>query len=497
MKSLEYLFTCWLLWLARYNSLKYLLESRVSMNYLKKTFALALGALGIGFFSQPGLSSNVQAQAAPGLADGPGVWINMWNYPNCPEEYCLKLHASGIRNIFVQTSRSNTEAICHPGDLSNLLETAHRFKMRVIAWSFAELREPNRDAEKLIDAAQFRSPKGERLDAIASNLEKDLSYPKVEAYSLKLRQSLGNSYPIIAVVYSPLNHAPQVANIPWKLLDKYYNVIAPMNYWNSKYEHIEPFDYTLKTIKTIRALVGRPDVEVHVIGDGMGTHGDSIKQFMAACHTGAATSASLYPNQKITEEQLSCLSQYPDYFPYNSRFRLASYRELIKSGTLVVSSGIDPADPIQRGEFYRLALLQMNPQAVRLGGQQDGQTPYGLTNISPLEALSLLDHAGIVKGVSDLSAANRSIFLTESITSKEALETTAAMLEAEEHWRNDLSQKNKGRQSRLLTRISHNAGGFFVQPAHAADENASLAAKAGLTYLDAAEILLTAANALK
>lgn len=49
-----------------------------------------------------------------GIADGAGIWVNMWNYPAEADSYCLKLYASGIRNIFIQTSRSNTDAVCNP-----------------------------------------------------------------------------------------------------------------------------------------------------------------------------------------------------------------------------------------------------------------------------------------------------------------------------------------------------------------------------------------------
>ncbi|GAI14304.1 unnamed protein product, partial [marine sediment metagenome] len=218
------------------------------------------------------------------------------------------------------TSRSNTEAITHPQELATIIDACHRYKIRVIAWSFAELQNPTADADKLINAARFSSTTGQHLDAVAANLEKDLSAEKVEVYSKHLREALGPSYPTVAVVYSPLNHAPQVARIPWKMLDHYYTVLAPMNYWNSKYQKLEPYTYTIATIQKVRELVGRPDVEIHVIGDGMGTHADSISQFMRACQQAGATSASIYPNFKVTPEQLDTIAQYSDFFPVNSRF---------------------------------------------------------------------------------------------------------------------------------------------------------------------------------
>ena len=110
------------------------------------------------------------ASQAEGLGDGPGIWMNMWNYPTEDyEAYCLKLHAKGIRNLFVQTSRSNTEAVCHPDKLGPLIDACHRYKIRVIAWSFAELQNPQADANKLIEAARFLSPTGQHIDAVAED----------------------------------------------------------------------------------------------------------------------------------------------------------------------------------------------------------------------------------------------------------------------------------------------------------------------------------------
>jgi hypothetical protein len=127
-----------------------------------------------------------------------------------------------------------------------------------------------------------------------------------------------------------------------------------MSYWNSKYQKLDAHDYTLATVRTIREMTGRPDIEVHVIGDGMGTSGQSIQQFLKACRRAEATSASIYPNQKVTQEQLAALSRYPDYFEPNARFRLAAFREMLKSGAVTSPNGGDPAQPITRYDFLRM-----------------------------------------------------------------------------------------------------------------------------------------------
>lgn len=360
------------------------------------------------------MSSSLQANAAPlseppGLADGPGIWVNIWSHPELKdvEDYCLKLNSHGIRNVFVQTSRSNTEAIRNPARLARLIETCHRYKIRVIAWSFLMLDNPEEDARKLAEAAKFRTPKGEKFDSVASNIEKDLSAWKVEKYSIELRKQLGNDYPLVVVVFSPLNKAPQVARTPWKMLDKYYDVIAPMNYWNSKYADYKAYDYTRDTVAKVRELVGRPDAEIHVIGDGMKTGSKEIHDFMRACRDNGVTSASLYPFHKVTEEQYDCLARYTDYFPVNARFSLAAFRELRKQGDFV--QVVDPSNRVSRQEFYGLVSKKLTGHKDMTDSQvrdfahrfrlQPGYAQPGLVgSIDQREALDVVARAVELKG---------------------------------------------------------------------------------------------------
>ncbi len=291
----------------------------------------------------------------PGMAEGSGVWVNLWNYPKDDVEgYCEKLYSNGIRNLFVQTSRSTTEAITQPADLSRLIETCHKYKIRVVAWSFAELKNWTADADKMIVAARFRTPSGDRLDGIAPNLEQNLNKVVVEAYSKRIREALGNGYPMMAVVYSPLNRAPMVALTPWKVLGKYYDVIAPMAYWNGKYQTIDAYTYTKRTVEKVRQLTEKPDVEVHVIGDGMGTRANEITEFIRACRDVGAQSASLYPNQRTTEEQFGAMARYSDLMPANGRRRLEVLRTMLSHGVVANPPTFDPSRPLSRGEFMKV-----------------------------------------------------------------------------------------------------------------------------------------------
>lgn len=453
-----------------------LLESRGRMRFLKTALAALSTLAAVSVFQTSALAAN-NLPAPEGLADGPGIWVNMWNYPTGDiESYCQNLHAKGIRNLFVQTSRSNTEAITHPGELSTLIEACHRYKIRVIAWSFAELANPISDADKLIDAARFTSIHGQHLDAVAANMEKDLTPAKVEVYSQHLRSELGLRYPLIAVVYSPLNHAPQVARIDWKLLDRYYSVLAPMNYWNSKYQKLDPYSYTLATIQKVRELVGRPGVEIHVIGDGMGTHSDSIAQFMRACQQAGATSASIYPNYHATEEQLDCIAHYADYFPVNSRFRLAAFREVVANGSLDRPGNVDPASSISRGQFYKLVVRQLGVA---------NQLNLDPRSIGEDHAFELLSNMGALKMARIALPPNTSMSqaLTAPIGAKEAFNLVAAVLNI---------KAQPGWSANIAKAPSHTRPDrWLVQPAFAEPE--ADGTKKPLTYLDAAQIVVSAA----
>ena len=446
----------------------FLLPRKVTV-VVTRLFLALLCTMAASFVSSP--SASAAEQGHPGIADGAGIWMNIWSYPKGDtDQYCRKLQQSGIRNLFIQTSRPNTPAIQQSDVLGRLIDSCHHHKIRTIAWSFAELQSPEGDARKLIDAAHFRTPEGHGFDAIAPNLEKDLSYNKVEKYSQCLRKELGESYPMIVVVYSPLNKAPEVARTPWKLLDRYYNVIAPMSYWNSKYAKLEPYGYTRDTINRIRELVGRPDVEIHVVGDGMKTHSPEIKSFMSACRDTAVASASLYPFHQVTEEQYDCMTSYFEYFPMNSRYRLAAFSKLYKSG--VFSDRVtNPARAIERGEFYRLLTTKLTSKR----------------QMTAEEASTFLCAYGVIPHEHKTAIERTAGYLREPMGHKEAYVLVARALEA------DLKAQKMGlnldgKHPVKLVREHKKQGEWFVLPALA--ENIHEVRRDHLNYLDASQIIL-------
>lgn len=449
-------------------------------------------ALGLSFLFAMVLPAQAAPAYAPGIADGPGIWTNLWNYPQGDlESYFADLKKRGIRNLFLQTSRSTTPALKDPQQLSEIIETSHKYGIRVIAWSFAELLDPEGDAKKMIAAAEFVSTRGERLDGIAPNLEKNLEVWRVEKYSSTIREQLGSNYPMVAVVYSPLNKSLEAKRIPWSSLARHYDVIAPMVYWNSKYEKIEPYDYTVKTIQQIRQLTGKPDLEIHAIGDGMGTSKESINAFLKACQDIEVTSASLYPNQKVTDEQLFCLGQYSNFLESNARFRLAAFKQLMKNGHMSEPYRNDPATAITAGEFYKLVVRHMHRAFSK------PEPPHKLQptviaklppvtvckNASPAEAHKILKSLGLITAKTTDPSEEE---LAALLSPKEALSLLAAVLEFDAH-----------KQSGKLNTKDGRFDSWFVQPAAAETTVIETRSKSRpINYLDAAQMVVEAGAAV-
>jgi hypothetical protein len=400
-----------------------------------------------------------------GLADGPGIWMNLWSRPQQDfDTYFANLRNHGVRNLYIQVGRSNTESIVRPDEVGTLIEYCHKYGIRAIAWNFAQLFEPKVDAAKMIEAAEYRSPHGECFDALAGNMEVNLAAWKVTQYSEAIRQRVGKNYQMVAVVFSPLNKAPQAQFTPWKLLGKHWDIIAPMTYWSGKYKKFDAYDYTLTTIQQVRSLVGRSDVEIHPIGDGMEAPVSDIPKFMKACRDAEASCASLYPQHKMTQPQLQMLSRYADHFPSNSRFRIAAYKEMRRTGAISEPPKLDPAQAICRADLYKLVVKQLFPT---VAGE-----------MTPVEAFQTLMNAGLMPGLSDLT--NIDVVLSQPAAPHEAYALVADIIE------NRSQPKHAARQKKIR---SHP---WLIQAARAEGTHRESKPAQTLNYIDAAQIVLQA-----
>jgi hypothetical protein len=185
----------------------------------------------------------------------------------------------------------------------------------------------------------------------------------------------------------------------------------------------------------------------------------------------------------MTAEQMDCIAHYSEYFPVNSRFRLAALHQLLKQGDLELSANFDPSQPITRGEFYRLLARQLR-----------GKDP----SLSAAKSLEVLSKAGAGKFIAS-GDINVDEALQSPISSNEAFNLLAKLMDKNGNFGNFeqaipvgkiASAKRPGKKLR--------ADRWFVQPAFAAENrlNTPKGAKP-MNYLDAAQLVLEASSGLK
>lgn len=276
------------------------------MNYLRNIFIrpMVIVLLCMAVF--------LPASARGLVTDGKGIWLNVWNYPDNPEMFCDLLESKGIDTVYLQISRSTTPAIAHPKKLGVFIDVAHEHDIKVIGWTYPYLKNPVADANKFIAAARFRSRGGEKLDAVASDIEEVTNSRVIRVYSAVIKRTLGRKYPLIAITFSPLLKRATPEHYAWKEIADNFDIIAPMTYWTAykKYRSEQgAYNYTALTIKRIREYTGRDDLNIHLIGDGQKTTDGELRGFLKAAEDLDVSGVSIYPWHTPKASQIETLSK--------------------------------------------------------------------------------------------------------------------------------------------------------------------------------------------
>jgi len=275
----------------------------------KKTLFFIIAFLFLVF-----LTITVPSFAKDPITVGKGIWINIWNYPANPDMFCEYLKSKGIDTIYLQISRSNTPAIKNPAMLNQIIKSAHDREMKVIGWTYSFLQNPILDAQKFIQAALYKTPNGDSLDGMASDLEEITNSRSIETFAKAIRKSLGFDYPLIAITFSPLSKAKSAKDYAWKTIADNFDIIAPMTYWHGHVKYRSEkgaYDYTAQTISKLKEVTKKNDLKIHLIGDGQKTSSKEIVGFLKAAEEhNVDAGVSLYPWYKPEKHQIDTLGKY-------------------------------------------------------------------------------------------------------------------------------------------------------------------------------------------
>jgi hypothetical protein len=211
---------------------------------------------------------------------GLGTWLDIYATPSWshPQREVAAMARDGVQTLYLQTGNYEQRAdLARPRALGRFVDAAHAAGMRVVAWYLPSFLYPAQDTRRALAAIRFRSPKGERFDSFALDIEASLvkSVPlrskRLLQLSARLRAALGRRYALGAIIPSPVGirrHPHYWPHFPYRPLARLYNVLLPMAYATD--HHITGVTatraYDAADIAIIRARTGKPHVPIHLIG---------------------------------------------------------------------------------------------------------------------------------------------------------------------------------------------------------------------------------------
>ena len=172
------------------------------------------------------------------LPTGTGMWLHDFDRSQGGNGHAIvaRAKAAGLTHLFVQTGSSHKGPIGSPA-LRRILPATKGTGIRVIAWDFANLRNPERDARRLAMAARFRCGGCPRIAAVAPDIETAAEGTRINSsnvirYYDELRHWLPRDVSILATV--PWPSEVRRGHYPYASTARRADAIVPMAYWYNR-----------------------------------------------------------------------------------------------------------------------------------------------------------------------------------------------------------------------------------------------------------------------
>jgi hypothetical protein len=250
---------------------------------VRRLLAGLVAALGLA--ATLALVAPLRPVAAPARAadtsvfSGLGTWISIFGTKayTSPTTVAASIASRGVKTVYLETSNYSQAAdVVRPAQLATLVDALHAAGLRVVAWYLPGLVRPAVDLRRSLAAVQFTTPSGGRFDGFALDIESSAVKPasvrsaRVIALSRELRATVGDEYPLGAIIPSPRGMQIKPAywpSFPYAQLAETYDVFLPMVYWTYSVKGPDgAYGYLAWALALLRAGVGNQDVPIHLVG---------------------------------------------------------------------------------------------------------------------------------------------------------------------------------------------------------------------------------------
>jgi len=244
------------------------------------------------------------------------IWLPEYVEGGDPAAIVARAQAAGLSHVYVRTG-SSVDGFYAAAFIEALLPVAHAAGIRVIGWDFPYFDDLNADTARALEAIQYTTPTGDRLDGFSPDIETalegvNLTPENAAAYSQTLRNAVGPSYLLIATVPRP--SPARQADYPYGRVLPPYDAVAPMVYWIDT-----PPDVDTSEAIEFLAQFGKPVLPIGQAYDsgleggppGSPTGAD-IDSFMNTALAGGAPSVSFWSWQHATDEMWQAIANWPN-----------------------------------------------------------------------------------------------------------------------------------------------------------------------------------------
>jgi hypothetical protein len=242
---------------------------------------------------------------------GKGMWLTLGTVSGSdPDALARAAALDGVSHLYVEAAISPW-GFHGRSSVGPLIEAAHRHGLAVIAWVYPYLDDIASDVALTRTVAAYRTAGRQRFDGIAADLERNMDVTHIRGYSQLVRYYLGPSSLLVGVTYPPQS----IPTYPFAEVGRYYNAIAPMDYWHQtrtatglnynhmKYGYAYAYRYARDSVQTIRAAAG--PAHIVPIGQTFDNFGrlemgpfapsaDEIRGFLKGSQDSGAVGASFF-----------------------------------------------------------------------------------------------------------------------------------------------------------------------------------------------------------
>ncbi len=225
-----------------------------------------------------GSASGASAQRDLSAYQGLGTWVDVYDRSVLarPTSVAAAMAARGVRTVFLETSNYRQPAdVANAPAVGRLLDALHDEGLKVVSWYLPGFARPALDVRRSLAAIRFRSPRGDRFDGFALDIEAAVVRPALRTKRLlalgrRLRAAVGADAALGAIVPSPRGMELLPAywpGFPWAGLRESFDVFLPMAYYTYRFDDADAaYGYLARSLAIIREETGDAEVPIHLIG---------------------------------------------------------------------------------------------------------------------------------------------------------------------------------------------------------------------------------------